>query len=119
LLTLFLLLYVYGGDVYLENLKVVSKTTKCRDFTRFLNCNVIFYRDFLTALVMMYKLCLTDSDAPSEVYQLRIQDKTCESISEDKCFFGTPLVYSGVSKTAKKKNKMTTNLRSTLVASPL
>jgi len=33
LLTLFLLLYVYGGDDYLVNLKVVSKTTKCRDFT--------------------------------------------------------------------------------------
>jgi len=32
LLTLFLLLYVYGGDDYLVNLKVVSKTTKCRDF---------------------------------------------------------------------------------------
>jgi len=26
-----------------------------------------------------------------------------QSISEDKCFFGTPLVYSGVSKTAKKE----------------
>jgi len=33
LLTLFLLLYVYGGDDYLANLKVVSKTTKCHDFT--------------------------------------------------------------------------------------
>jgi len=33
LLTLFLLLYVYGGDDYLVNLKVVGKTTKCRDFT--------------------------------------------------------------------------------------
>jgi len=30
---LFLLLYVYGGDDYLVNLKVISKTTKCRDFT--------------------------------------------------------------------------------------
>jgi len=54
---LFLLLYVYGGDDYLVNLKVVSKTTKCRDFTVFFP--VIskmhrdfadFYRDFLTAL---------------------------------------------------------------------
>ena len=49
---------LYGEDDYLVNLKVVSKTTKCRDFT------VIFpvfskmhrdfadflYRDFLTAL---------------------------------------------------------------------
>ena len=33
LLTLFLLLYIYGGDDYLVNLKVVSKTTKCLDFT--------------------------------------------------------------------------------------
>ena len=30
---LFLLLYIYGGDGYLVNLKVVSKTTKCHDFT--------------------------------------------------------------------------------------
>jgi len=29
----FLLLYIYGGDDYLVNLKVVSKTTKCSDFT--------------------------------------------------------------------------------------
>ena len=58
LLTLFLLLYVYGGDDYLVNLKVVSKTTKCRDFAVifpvfFQKCTVIlpiFYRDFLTAL---------------------------------------------------------------------
>ena len=40
---LFLLLYVYGGDDYLVNLKVVSKTTKCRDFT------VIFPRYFKNA----------------------------------------------------------------------
>jgi len=33
LLTLFLLLYVYGGEDYLVNLKVVSKITKCLDFT--------------------------------------------------------------------------------------
>ena len=33
MLTLFLLLYVYGGDDYLVNLEAVSKTTKCRDFT--------------------------------------------------------------------------------------
>ena len=65
MLTLFLLLYVYGGDDYLVNLKVVSKTTKCRDFTVifpvfFQKCTVIFlifYRDFLTAL---YKLAATD-----------------------------------------------------------
>jgi len=60
LLTLFefLLLYVYGGDDYFVNLKVVSKTTKCRDFTVISpvfvqKCTVIlqiFYRDFLTAL---------------------------------------------------------------------
>ena len=35
LLTLFVLLYIYGGDDYLVNLKVVSKTTKYRDFPRF------------------------------------------------------------------------------------
>jgi len=42
------------------NLKVVSKTTKCRDFTVnipvFKKCTVIFadfYRDFLTALNMV------------------------------------------------------------------
>jgi len=29
----FLLLHVYGGDDYLVNLKVVNKTTICRDFT--------------------------------------------------------------------------------------
>jgi len=54
LLTLFLLLYVYGGDDYLVNLKVVSRTTKCRDFTVifpvFFMILPIFYRDFLTAL---------------------------------------------------------------------
>ena len=63
LLTLFLLLYVYGGDDYLLNLKVVSKTTKCRDFTVifpifFQKCTVIlpiFYRDFLTALSLSNK----------------------------------------------------------------
>jgi len=47
LITLFPLLNVYGGDSYLVNLKVVSKTTKCRDFTVILS---ICYRDFLTAL---------------------------------------------------------------------
>ena len=59
MLTLFLLLYVYDGDDYLVNLKVVSETTKCRDFTVispvfFQKCTVIlpiFYRNFLTALV--------------------------------------------------------------------
>ena len=59
MLTLFLLLYVYGGYDYLVNLKVVSETTKCRDFTVislvfFQKCTVIlpiFYRDFLTVLV--------------------------------------------------------------------
>ena len=63
MLTLFLLLYVYGGDDYLLNLKVVSKTTKCRDFTViftvFQKCTVIlliFYRDFLTALCMSIPL---------------------------------------------------------------
>ena len=57
--TLFLLLYVYGGDDYLVNLKVVSKTTKCSDFSMifpiFQKCTVIlpiFYRDFLTALLI-------------------------------------------------------------------
>jgi len=60
LLTLFILLYVHGGDDYLVNLKVVSETTKRRDFTVifpvfFQKCPVIlpiFYRDFLTALVI-------------------------------------------------------------------
>jgi len=59
LLTLFLLLYVYGGDDYLVNLKVVSKTTKCHDFTLifpvFLKIHrdfADFYRDFFTALLM-------------------------------------------------------------------
>ena len=54
MLTLFLLLYVYGGDDYL--VKVVSKSTKCCDFPFFFQkCTMIlpiFYRDFLTALVM-------------------------------------------------------------------
>jgi len=58
LLTLFLLLYVYGGDDYLVNLKVVSKTTKCREFTVIFSVFFSkmhrdfadFYRDFLTAL---------------------------------------------------------------------
>jgi len=55
-----LLIYIYGKDDYLVNLEVVSKTTKCRDFTvifRFFEkCTVIlpiFYRDFLIALHMM------------------------------------------------------------------
>ena len=56
------------GDDYVVNLKVVSKTTKCRDFTVILpvffpqKCIVIlpiFYRDFLTALILGYDtLCL-------------------------------------------------------------
>jgi len=63
LLTLFLLLYVNGGDDYLVNLKVVSKTTKCRDFTVifpfFKNAPLFcrfFYRDFFTALLTSNKL---------------------------------------------------------------
>jgi len=62
LLTLFLLLYVYGGDDYLVNLKAVSKTTKCCkiDFTvifPFFSSKMHhdfadFYRDFLTALLI-------------------------------------------------------------------
>ena len=63
MLTLFLLLYVCGGDDYLVNLNVVSTTTKCRDFTGgfshfFQTCTVIlpiFNRDFLTALVIRTK----------------------------------------------------------------
>jgi len=51
LLTLFLLLYVYGGDDYLLNLKVVSKTTKCldfyRDFPRFFSKMHRDFADFL------------------------------------------------------------------------
>ena len=51
---LFLLLYVYGRYDYFVNLKIVSKTTKCRDFTRFFSKMhrdfADFYRDFLTAL---------------------------------------------------------------------
>jgi len=56
------LLYVYGGDDYLVNLKVVSKTTKCRDFTVIspVFFTVVlhrdfadFYRDFLTALLIV------------------------------------------------------------------
>jgi len=61
LFTLFLLFYVYGGDDYLVNLKVVSKTTKCHDFTVILPVFFSkmhrdfadFYRDFLTALPIM------------------------------------------------------------------
>ena len=65
MLTLFLLLYVYGGYNYLVNLKVVSKTTKRCDFYLILSvffqkCTMIlpnFYRDFLTALIMVQWLC--------------------------------------------------------------
>jgi len=61
LLRLFLLLYVYGGDDYFVNVNVVSKTTKCHEFTVifpvFQKCTVIlpiFYRDFLTALTITW-----------------------------------------------------------------
>jgi len=63
LLTLFLLLYVYGGDDYLVNFKVVSKTTKCRDFTvifpvfsKMHRDFADFYRDFLTSLEIRHKV---------------------------------------------------------------
>jgi len=65
LLTLFILLYFYGGDDYLVNLKVVSETTKRRDFTVifpiFSKMPVIlpiFYRDFLTALATSHALAV-------------------------------------------------------------
>ena len=62
MLTLFFLLYVYGGDDYLVDLKVVSKTTKCRDFTVIFavfskmhrDFADFFYRYFLTALLICY-----------------------------------------------------------------
>jgi len=43
---LFLLLYVYGGDYYLVNLKAVSKTTKCRDFAVIFPVFSKLHRDF-------------------------------------------------------------------------
>jgi len=46
LLTLFLLLYVYGEDDYLADLKVVSKTTKCLDFTVIFPVFSKMHRDF-------------------------------------------------------------------------
>ena len=58
MLTLFLLLYVYGGDDYLVNLKVVSILQNGVIFPVFFfkKCTailLIFYSDFLTALLMM------------------------------------------------------------------
>jgi len=50
LLTLFLRLYVYGGDDYLVNLKVVSKTTKCRDFAVIFPVFSKMHRDFADLL---------------------------------------------------------------------
>jgi len=48
---LFLLLYVYGGDDYLVNLKVVSKTTKCCDFTMIFPVFSKLHRDFADFLL--------------------------------------------------------------------
>jgi len=52
------MLSIYGGDDYLVNLKVVSTTTKCRDFTVIFHVFskihsdfADFYRDFITALL--------------------------------------------------------------------
>jgi len=52
LLTLFLLLYVYGGD--LVNLKVLSKTTKCRDFTVIFPDFSKMHRDFADFLTVIF-----------------------------------------------------------------
>jgi len=41
----FLLIYVYGGDDYLVDLKVVSETTKCSDFTVIFP---IFFKNWLS-----------------------------------------------------------------------
>ena len=46
MLTLFLLLYVYGGDDYLVNLKVVSKKAKCSDLTVIFPVFSKMHRDF-------------------------------------------------------------------------
>jgi len=58
--------------IYLVNLKVASKTTKCRDFIVifpfFQKCTVIlpiFYRDFLTAL------SITHVHSNGEIYKRR------------------------------------------------
>ena len=59
MLILFLLLYVYGGDDYLLNLKVVQNAVI---FPVFQKCTVIlliFYRDFLTALVINVRIFAT------------------------------------------------------------
>jgi len=76
LLTLFefLLLYVYGGDDYFVNLKVASKTTKCRDFTVISPIFVQkmhrdfadFYRDLLTALSICEQ---TDRQTDRDAYR--------------------------------------------------
>jgi len=57
--------YVYGGDDYLVNLKIVSKATECHDFTAIfpfllkMHRNFAdFYRDFLTALILHVKRSL-------------------------------------------------------------
>ena len=65
MLTLFLLLYVYGGDNYLVNLKVVRKTTKCRDFTVifpiFQKCTVILP---IFTVIFLQPQIYTQSDSP-------------------------------------------------------
>ena len=65
MLTLFLLLYVYGGDNYLVNLKVVRKTTKCHDFTvifpLFQKCTVILP---IFTVIFLQPQIYTQSDSP-------------------------------------------------------
>jgi len=47
LLTLFLLLYIYGGDDYLlSEFEGLSKTTKCRIFTVIFRFSSKMHRDF-------------------------------------------------------------------------
>ena len=50
----FLLLHVYGGDDYLVNLKVVNKTTICRDFTVIFPFFSKMHRDFADFFTVIF-----------------------------------------------------------------
>jgi len=91
LLTQFLLLYVYGGDDYLVNLKVVSKTTKCHDFT--VTFPVIskmhrdfadfFHRDFLTALLFQITSQTTLTDVGCCAVMGEVMLKRCNTRNQN------------------------------------
>jgi len=100
MITSFLLVYVYGGDDYLVNLKVVQNAVILPWFSPFFpKCTVIlpiFYRDFLTALVInCRKLCVAVHHwlLPLHFYSLTLCESTAilkvKSLALTPCLLNT------------------------------